>query len=103
MKRNLFAELSEGFEALKEERQGKRTLRTTRLHAEPVAKVSAEEVKAVRESLHLSQPVFAMRLRTNTKTLQNWEQGRAKPNAQASLLIKMMGRFPDTAQRLESV
>ena len=103
MKRNLFAELNEGLEALKEERQGKRTLRTTHAQAKPVVKVSAQEVKAVRESLHLSQPVFAMRLRTNTRTLQNWEQGRAKPNAQASLLIKMMGRFPDTAQRLESV
>lgn len=88
---------------MKHEREGKRTLRTTKVVAKPVVQVTANEVKAVRESLKLSQPVFAYRLRTNTKTLQNWEQGRAKPNAQASLLIKMIERFPDMAQRLESV
>jgi len=103
MKRNVFDELVEGLDALKDERLGKRTLRTTHVQFKPVVKVTAEEVKAVRESLRLSQPVFAHRLRTNTKTLQNWEQGRAKPNAQASLLIKMIERFPDTADRLEVV
>jgi putative transcriptional regulator len=102
-KRNLFAEITEGFEALKEQRQGKRTLRTTGLQNLPDVTVSAEEVRAVRESLHLSQPVFAHCLRTKTQTLRNWEQGRAKPNAQASLLIKMLVQFPDTVQRLEAV
>ena len=33
MKRNLFAELTEGFEALSEARQGKRTLRTVDMGA----------------------------------------------------------------------
>lgn len=69
----------------------------------PAVQVTADEVKAIRVSLNLLQPVFADRLRTNTKTLQNWEQGLAKPNAQASVLIKTMARFPDMAQRLEAV
>lgn len=103
MKRNLFDELSGGLDALKQEREGLRTLRTTKVQAKPVIRLTAAEVKAVRENLQLSQPVFACRLRTNTRTLQNWEQGRARPNAQASLLIKMMGRFPDMARRLESL
>ncbi len=103
MKRNLFAELSEGFDALQAQREGKRTLRTTRVQSRPPVEVTAEEVKAIRERLNLSQAVFAHRLRTHTKTLQNWEQGRARPNAQASLLIRMIDRFPDTARRLESV
>lgn len=103
MKRNLFAEISEGFDALKEERAGKRTLRTTKVASTSVMEVSADEVKAVRLGLNWSQPVFAHRLNTNTKTLQNWEQGRAKPNAQASLLIKMIERFPDMAKRLEAL
>ena len=34
--------------------------------------------------------VFARYLRTNPRTLENWEQGRAKPNAQAVLLIRMV-------------
>ena len=53
--------------------------------------------------MNLSRPVFARYLRTNPRTLENWEQGRAKPNAQAALLIRMMAQFPDMVQRLENV
>jgi putative transcriptional regulator len=42
-------------------------------------------------------------LRTNPRTLENWEQGRAKPNAQAALLIRLVERYPDTVDRLASV
>ena len=44
-----------------------------------------------------------MRLRTNTRALQNWEQGRAQPNPQACLLIRMLERYPDMAERLAAV
>ena len=102
-KRNLFAELAEGFEALADERAGKRTLRTHKLEAQPVPEVSAEELVTLRERLHLSRPVFAGYLRTNPRTLENWEQGRAKPNAQAALLIRLVEKFPDTVERLATV
>jgi putative transcriptional regulator len=103
MKRNLFAELTEGFEAIKAEREGKITLRKVQVKRKQAPKVSAEDVLALREKLHLSRPVFAHYLRTNPRTLENWEQGRAKPNAQAALLIRMVERFPDMVQRLETV
>lgn len=99
-KRNLLSELNEGFDALTAEREGKLTLRTHTLEYKPAPQVSASELVGVRERLHLSRAVFASYLRTNVRTLENWEQGRAKPNAQAALLIKMVEEFPDTVQRL---
>ena len=39
----------------------------------------------------------------DTRTLENWEQGRAKPNAQAALLIRLVERYPETMDRLASV
>jgi len=51
----------------------------------------------------LSRPVFARYLRTNSRTLENWEQGRAKPNAQAALLIRLVEKYPDTVERLAEV
>lgn len=102
-KRNLFAELSEGFEALVEERAGKRTLRTHKVVTKTVADVTPDELVRLREKLQLSRPVFAHCLRTNPRTLENWEQGRAKPNAQAAVLIRLVEKFPDTVQRLASV
>ena len=99
-KRNLFAEISEGFGALADERAGKQTLRTVELEVKPVMNVSAGDLLAMRERLHMSRPVLARYLRTNPRTLENWEQGRAKPNAQAALLIRMVEQFPDTVERL---
>jgi len=102
-KRNLFAELNEGYDALAQERAGKRTLRTHAVEYKPAPEVTAEELVRIRERLHLSRAVFARYLRINVRTLENWEQGRARPNAQAALLIKMVEKFPDTVERLATV
>ena len=102
-KRNMFAELVEGFEALAEHREGKRTLRTHKVAAKAIDAIAPDELVRLRERLHLSRPVFATCLRTNPRTLENWEQGRAKPNAQARVLIRLVEKFPDTVQRLASV
>jgi putative transcriptional regulator len=102
-KRKLFAELSEGMVALAEARQGKRTLRTHSVEYRPAPKISPAELVRVREHLHISRALFAIYLRTNVRTLENWEQGRAKPNAQAALLINLVKRFPDTVARLAAI
>src|SRR5437588_6802523 len=102
-KRNRFAELSEGLEALADARQGKRTLRTHAVEYKPAPDVTPQELIRVRKSLRISRALFAAYLRTNVRTLENWEQGRAKPNAQATLLINLVKRYPDTVQRLASI
>lgn len=102
-KRSLFAELTEGFEALADVRAGKRTLRTHEVDMKPAPDVTAVELLALRERLNLSRPVFARYLRTNPRTLENWEQGRARPNAQAALLIRLVELYPDTVERLATV
>ncbi|MDQ2962701.1 MAG: transcriptional regulator [Pseudomonadota bacterium] len=102
-KRDLFAELSEGARALAEARLGKRTLRTHAVEYKPAPKVTPKELIRVREGLKLSRALFAVYLRTNVRTLENWEQGRAKPNAQAALLINLVKRYPDTVKRLAAI
>ena len=102
-KRDVFAELTEGMAALAESREGKRTLRTHAVEFRPAPKVTPKELIRVRQSLNMSRALFAVYLRTNVRTLENWEQGRAKPNAQAALLINLVKVFPDTVQRLASV
>jgi putative transcriptional regulator len=102
-KRQLFGELTEGFEALAAQRAGKRTLRTHAVALKPAPTISARELSKLRAKLNLSRGLFAGYLRTNVRTLENWEQGRAKPNAQAALLIRMVQRFPDTVSRLAEI
>jgi len=102
-KRSLRAELDEGMRALEQQRLGKRTLRTHTVEYRPAPQVSPKDVVRVREAMNLSRAVFAVYLRTNVRTLENWEQGRAKPNAQAALLINLVKRYPDTVERLAAI
>lgn len=92
--RNLFEELKQGLEEIHQHTQGKITLKSyTLAKPEPIV-ITAEEVKAIREKLHLSQAVFARKLRTSVRTYQGWEQGKTKPNPQAVLLLKMVEQSP---------
>ena len=84
-RRDLFGELIEGMGALEASRGGKRTLRTHAVVFKPAPELTPDELVRVRERLNLSRGVFAAYLRTNVRTLENWEQGRARPNAQAAL------------------
>ncbi len=102
-KRNLSAELTEGMSALAQARQGRRTLRTHAVDFKPAPGVTPRELVRVRQRLKVSRGPFAVYLRTNVRTLENWEQGRAKPNAQAALLISLVKRFPDTVERLAAI
>jgi putative transcriptional regulator len=51
----------------------------------------------------VSRAVFARGLRVSTRTLENWEQGRAQPNAQAATLILMVRKYPDTLGKLQTL
>ena len=103
MKRDLFEELAEGFDALGHQRAGKRTLRSHKVHLDELRPVSADELVALREHLNMSRSLFAMYLRTNTRTLENWEQGRANPNAQATALIRLVQKYPETLEHLAAL
>jgi len=102
-KRKLFDEMMEGVEAMHEQREGKTTLRSHEVEDLPPLEVGADLIRDTRERLHVSRAVFARRLRVSLRTLENWEQGRARPNAQASALILMVRKFPDTLDKLSSL
>ncbi len=103
MKRNLFDEMKEGFGALQSVREGKITLREHVVEMKPALSITPEELMTLREKLNMSRAVFARYLRINARTLENWEQGRASPNAQAAILIRMVEQYPDTVERLSTI
>jgi putative transcriptional regulator len=102
-KRSIFNELMEGVAAMKGQREGKITLRTFKVAPKPLPKVDSKLIKDTRKNLHCSRAVFARKLRINERTLEKWEQGRARPNPQAAALVLLVRRFPDTLERLEQL
>lgn len=53
------------------------------------------DVRAIRESLHLTQEAFALRFGLEPSTLRNWEQGRNQPDGPARTLLRIIERHPD--------
>ena len=102
-KRKVFDELMEGVDAMRQAREGKITLRTHEIDDQPALEVDADLIRDTRERMNLSRAVFARRLRVSTRTLENWEQGRARPNAQAAALILMVRKFPHTLEKLSTL
>ena len=102
-KRKLFDELMEGVDAMQKQREGKLTLRSHEVEDLPPLEVDAALIRDTRERMNVSRAVFARRLRVSTRTLENWEQGRARPNAQAAALILMVRKFPDTLGKLSEL
>lgn len=102
-KRKIFDELMEGVAAMKAHREGKITLRTYKVEAKPLPKVDSKLIRQTRQRLRCSRAVFARKLHINERTLEKWEQGRAKPNPQAAALVLLVRRYPDTLQRLETL
>lgn len=98
--RDIFSELMAGMQELKDHQDGKITLKTLKVSKREPVSIAPQELRDVREKLNLSQAVFAHYLHTGETTYQNWEQGRAKPNAQAVLLIRMVQQNPDTLNTL---
>lgn len=102
-KRDIFSELMEGVAAMKGHRQGKITLRSYKVDVTPLPKVDSKFIRETRKRLHCSRAVFARKLRINERTLEKWEQGRARPNPQAAALMLLVRRYPDTLVRLEKL
>jgi len=102
-KRKVFDELIEGVAAMKSHREGKLTLRTYKIQPSPLPKVDSKLIRDTRRRLRCSRAVFARKLRINERTLEKWEQGRAKPNPQAAALLVLVRIFPDTLDRLDRV
>jgi putative transcriptional regulator len=54
------------------------------------ADLKPEEIKALRESNHVSQPVFARYLNTSESTVQKWESGAKRPSGPALKLLAIV-------------
>jgi len=55
-----------------------------------VKKLSARQIKRLREKNKASQAVFAAFLNTSVSTVQKWEQGQKRPNGPSLKLLNLV-------------
>jgi len=59
-----------------------------------IHEIKPPDIKRVREKLNVSQDEFALMIGVSVRTLQNWEQGRRKPEGPAKALLRIASRNP---------
>lgn len=91
MKAETFDDLMSGMSDVLEYHKGERD--GFRLH-------EAQDVKAIRAKVGMTQPAFARAYRLEVATLRDWEQGRRQPDRSAQVLLALIDREPDTIRRL---
>lgn len=58
------------------------------------------DVKEIREKTNKSQAEFADMIGVKVGTLQNWEQGRRKPQGAALTLLKVVSANPEYVEKI---
>jgi putative transcriptional regulator len=59
----------------------------------------AIDVRAIRERTGMSQAEFARHYGFSVRTLQEWEQGRARPDSAVRAYLVVIDREPEAVQR----
>ena len=65
----------------------------------PPPKYGAARVRALRDRLGLSQPVFAQALNVSVGTVRGWEQGARIPDGPSRRLLELVDREPRVVLR----
>lgn len=93
-KRNIGEEILDGIREIKAHKAGKKELKSYELK-EP----SSPQI--IREKLKLSQSAFASLMGVSTRTIQDWEQGRRKPQGPARSLLRVAEQHPEVFTDLQ--
>ena len=86
--RNIGQEILEGIKEIKRFKKGEIKLRARTLN-EP------SPTRTIRKRLKLSQSAFAGLMGVSPRTIQDWEQGRRKPQGPAKSLLRVAEQHPE--------
>jgi putative transcriptional regulator len=62
---------------------------------DPPPVYDAEQIKSIRSTMELSQPVFAAALNVSPETIRAWEQGKRQPDGPTLRLLEVAQQHPD--------
>ncbi len=70
-------------------------IRRRKMKPSRVTEFAPVKVKAIRRRLGRSQAEFARMIGVSVATLQNWEQGRRRPEGPARALLRVAAKNPE--------
>ncbi len=96
---SVFKSLTTGLEQAIDIENEKVSARKHKVTIAPVEEFSNSEIKEVRESLKMTQVIFAQILGVSKKTVEAWESGINSPNGPAKRIISMLKEDPTIPEK----
>ncbi|MBC1235488.1 helix-turn-helix domain-containing protein [Listeria booriae] len=62
-----------------------------------------DQIKAIRESVAMSQTIFARLLGVSNASVEQWESGGKRPGGSTRRLLSLLERFPDLPYSLDII
>lgn len=67
---------------------------------QPVPHYSAQDIKAIRSELDITQRVLALVLAVSPRTVEAWEAGKSQPNGSACRLLQLIQQHPNLIEEI---
>ncbi|MBQ9604969.1 MAG: transcriptional regulator [Firmicutes bacterium] len=100
---NVYESITKGLQEAIEYTEGKPTGRTVVLTNAELPTFSAEEIKEIRHSTHLTQSNFAFVLGVSPRTVEAWEIGVNSPAGSARRILSFIKQDPDFLEKYNLV
>lgn len=101
---NVYDSIIQGLnEAVEFTNGNKKVARVERINVVPIYNFSADEIKAIRTSLKMTQSVFALVMGVSKKTVEAWEQGVNRPSGSSCRLLYFYKLHPKDAESLVKI
>ena len=100
---DVFKSIMTGLNEAVEYEKGNLKARTHKITVAPLESFNADEIKYIRNSLGLTQKIFAGLLGVSAKTIEAWESGGNKPSGSASRILAMIKSDPTLPEKYNIV
>ena len=88
-----------GLQEMLDHTKGKIELKSHYVSAKPPQEFTPDEIRGIRDRLHMSQGFFADVIGVSKKTVESWEYGRGKPSGAAARVLTIADKDPDALKR----
>lgn len=96
----LFKDIVESLSEAIEIERGKVIATRNKVMVAPLEKFSGEQVRNLRNELHMSQAVFASVCGVSNKTVEAWESGKNRPTGPA---VRLMGMIKENHKLIDNM
>lgn len=87
---NVYESIMNGLNEAVAYEKGEQTARSATVAIAPIPVISAAEIKALRQTLNMTQSTFAAVMGVSNKTVEAWEKGTNTPAGTARRMMSML-------------